>query len=209
MRDRFVTDRLAAGAWAAAFAVLFVSWSCGCSKTPAEPDAPEPVGSAAPAPAVAPLAYDVPAGWTVLPGRTSGVKKAAFKVPTAGSDKEEGELAVFFHGTGAGGDPDVVFKDWFAKFDGDVGASATREKMEVRGMKVEIVDTAGTYKVGLGPAVGPKKKTPVQMVKEHFRLHMAVVKTPDRGNWFFVLTGPDETVQAATGGFKTMLESVH
>jgi hypothetical protein len=34
-----------------------------------------------------------------------------------------------------------------------------------------------------------------------------VVRTKDRGNWFFKLVGPDETVQAARSAFRRMVES--
>jgi hypothetical protein len=47
----------------------------------------------------------------------------------------------------------------------------------------------------------------MQMVKENWRLLGAVVKTPDRGNWFFKLVGPNETVQAARATFRTLIES--
>jgi hypothetical protein len=36
----------------------------------------------------------------------------------------------------------------------------------------------------------------------------AVVKTKGRGNWFFRLVGPNETVIASKSAFRTMLESV-
>ncbi len=65
---------------------------------------------------------------------------------------------------------------------------------------------AGTYKVSLGPAVGPKKKSAMQMVKEKWRLYGAVVRTKDRGNWFFKLVGPTDTVQAAQSGLEAMLQ---
>ena len=184
---------------------VFLLAAAGCSKAPAEPEPTAQTASAAPA--VTPLTWDVPGTWTALPASRSGPKKAVYKVEKAGNDKEDAELDVLFFGTGAEGDPDKIFKEMFGTFDGDVGASAKRERFEVRGMKVEIVDTSGTYKQALSPPVGPKKQSPVQMVKQNWRLHAAVVKTPDRGNWFFKLTGPDETVQAASPAFRTLVES--
>lgn len=179
--------------------------AAGCSKKTAEPE--PPAAASTHEPAVIPLAWDAPPTWTQLPG-AKAPKKATYKVPPAGGDKEEAEVNVVFFGTGAEGDPDRRFKEMFGQFDGDVGATAKRETFEVHGWKVETVDTAGTFKQNLTPEVGPKKKSPVQMVKKDHRLLAAVVRTPDRGNWFFRMTGPDATVQSATGSFRAMLDSV-
>ena len=196
--------RFGAAVFAAAFAAVFAP---ACNSSPAEPES-----SAAPAessaPAVAPLAWEAPGTWTlVTEGQRSGPKKAVYKLPKAGNDKEEAELTVFFFGTGSEGDVSKRFSEWFGEFDGKIGETAQRESFEVRGMKVELADAAGTFKIALGPKVGPNKKAPMQMVKENWRILAAVVKTPDRGNWFFKLVGPNETVQAARPTFRTLLES--
>src|SRR5262249_38014922 len=129
--------------------------------------------------------------------------------PHVGNDKDDAQVEVYYFGTGNLGDVEKNFKSWFDQFDGDVGASAKRDKFDTRTklFHVEVVDTKGTYKVSLSPPVGPKKKSPVQMVKDGYRLLAAAVQTPDRGNWFFKLTGPDETVQASRTAFRSMLES--
>lgn len=144
----------------------------------------------------------------MLNGPTSGARKGGYNVPHSGNDKEDPEVSILFYGTGALGDPEKNFSEWFAEFDGDVGKSAKRESFEVHGWKVETVEVAGTYKVALGPKIGPKKKAPMQMVKEGWRLLGAVIKTPDRGNWFIKLVGPEDTVQSARSGLRSMIESV-
>jgi hypothetical protein len=184
---------------------LWIALSClavvaGCSKAPAEPDAP---ASATPAPTLAPLVWDVPGAWARFDVPGSGGQKAAYRVEGAAP----AEVRVFFFGTGAKGDPNKAFKEWFAKFDGDVGPQATREELRAHGLKVETVEVHGTYKSPLTPTPRGKKAAPVQQVKEDYRLYGAVVETPDRGNWFFMLLGPDETVQAARSAFRGMLES--
>ncbi len=189
-------------------AVAVCLFAVGCSRAPAEPDPPASTSNAAAAPAVAPLQWTVPGPWTALDAPKSGPQKASYHIPTAGNDKEEGTLDVLFYGTGAEGSPDKQFSAWFKQFDGDVGPTAKREKFTVGKLEVETVEVAGTYKIPLGPAMGPKKKSPMQMVKENFRLFGAVVKTPDRGNWFFKLTGPNDSIEAARGGWRTLLESV-
>ncbi len=187
---------------AAASALLFAA----CSKAPAEPDRPAPTASAA-APAVAPLTWDAPGGWAKLEVRPSSPEKAAYRVDKAGNDKEDAEVHVYFYGTGAKGDPAANFKEWFAQFDGDVGPTAARDRFQARGLEVETVEVSGTFKISLTPPGRGMKKSPVQMVKSGWRLYGAVVKTPDRGNWFFKLVGPDETVQSAKSALRGMLET--
>jgi hypothetical protein len=176
-----------------------------CSKAVDELPAPPAAPSATP---VAPLLFDTPGGWTKLQAPPSGPKKASYRIDKVGNDKEEAEMNVFFFGTGAKGDPAPLFKEWFSQFDGDVGATAAREQLDVKGFKVETVEVSGTYKIALAPPPRGRKQAPVQMVKKEWRLYGAVVKTTDRGNWFFKITGPDETVQAGKSAFRAMLETL-
>jgi hypothetical protein len=195
--------RLQLGLLAAALVTL-----AACNKAPAEPEAPAraEASASAPGPAVPPLHWDAPGAWAKLDVPSYGDKKAAYRVE-AGSGGEDAEVTVFFHGTGANGDPAASFKEWFSQFDGDVGASATREHLHAGSLAVETVEVNGTYKIGLTPTPRGRKESPMQMVKKSFRLYGAVVKTPDRGNWFFKLVGPDEMVQRARSAFRGMVES--
>jgi hypothetical protein len=180
-----------------------------CSHAPSEPEGPN--GAPSSTPAVAPLLWDTPPSWTTVNtpnAPRAGAKKASYSVGKVGTDKEDGEVLVTFLGTGSQGDPAGSYKEWFGQFDGDVSSTAKRETFKsAHGLDVETVEVAGTYKVPLAPGIGPQKRSPVQMVKNNFRLYGAVVKTTDRGNWFFKLTGPDETVQAARSAMRSMLES--
>jgi hypothetical protein len=176
-----------------------------CSRAPAEPDA-RPAPSAEPA--AAPLLWDAPGTWTRLETPPAGPQKASYRIAKTGNDKEDAELSVLFFGTGAKGDPAPAFKGWLDQFDGDAAGSAKREELDVKGFKVETVEVAGTYKIGLTPPARGHKKSAMQMVKDHFRLYGAVVKTPDRGNWFFKLTGPDETVQSAKPSLRGLFETL-
>jgi len=187
-------------------AFILATGLVGCSRAPAEPE-PTPSGASSSAPLVAPLLWEVPGSWTVLDGPRSGARKGGYKLPKTGDDKEDAEVSVLFYGTGALGDSEKRFSEWFSEFDGDIGQTAKREAFEVRGMKIETVEAAGTYKLALGPKIGPNKKSPMQMVKQGFRLLGGVVRTPDRGNWFFKVVGPNDTVEAARSGFRSMLES--
>ncbi|WP_437539457.1 hypothetical protein WME79_24215 [Sorangium sp. So ce726] len=185
----------------AAIVALAIS---ACSRTPAEPEPPPAVSSA---PAAARLAWDVPGSWAALDVPRADPRKALYKVPRAANDKEDAEVQVLSFGLGSKGDVDARFNEWFAQFDGDAGAKAKRASFEVRGMPVELVEVAGTYKIALGPQSGARKRSPVEMVKDNYRLVGAAVRTPDRGNWFFRIVGPDETVQSARSAFRSMIES--
>lgn len=178
-----------------------------CSRGPAEPE-PGPASTAT-TPAVAPLRWVVPGAWTTLDAPRGGPIKALYRTGTAADDKEAAQVEVLFYGTGAAGDPEKRFGEWLKQFDGDVGPGAARERFDVGALKVETVEASGTYKIDLGPKLKMrgKEQAPMQMVKERFRLVGAVVKTPDRGNWFFKMAGPDDTVQAAKGALRGMLES--
>ncbi|HSN96889.1 MAG TPA: hypothetical protein VLS89_01280 [Candidatus Nanopelagicales bacterium] len=177
-----------------------------CSRAPAEPD-PGPVSSAS-APRVPPLQWDVPGSWTALDVPRGGPSRAAYKVPRAANDKEDVEVHVLFRGTGSQGDVDENLRSWLQQFDGDVASTAKRESFTVRGMPVDLLEVAGTYRVALTPPSSRTKKSPVEMVKKDHRMIAAVVRTGDRGNWFFKMTGPDETVQSARSALRTLLESV-
>lgn len=189
------------------FALLAGLW-VGCSKQPPELE-PSPGRDIPSSPAVAPLTWAVPLPWTVLDVPRTGPRKASYRVDKVGADKEDATVDVTFFGTGAGGDVERNFKEWFAQFDGNVGATAKREHLLLEsGLEVDLVETpTATFKVALTPPVGPKKRPPVQMVKNGWRLHAAAVKTKDRGTWFFRMVGPDETVQAGRPAFRNLLES--
>lgn len=175
-----------------------------CSRAAPEPEA-SPASSAAQAPATPPLVWDAPGSWARLPTPTSGAKKASYRLEKVGNDQEEATLEVFYPGLKS--DPAAAFREWLSQFDGDTERKAKREAFTVRDFAVELVEMSGTYKVALTPPARGRKAAPVQMVKNGFRLLGAVIKTKDRGNWFFKMIGPDETVQAARSSFRTMLES--
>ncbi|WP_437922696.1 hypothetical protein WMF37_27095 [Sorangium sp. So ce291] len=193
----------------AALVVLVALAVPACSRSAPEPDpSPSPPPAASGAPAAAPLAWDVPGSWATLDVPRAGPRKALYKVPRAANDKEDVEVQVLSFGLGNKGDVEENFQEWFAQFDGDVGAKARRESFAVRGMRVETVEVAGTYTIALGPKAGARKRASVEMVKDGYRLLGAAVRTSDRGNWFFRMVGPDETVQSARSAFRGLLESV-
>ncbi len=187
-------------------AVIVALWGVfACSEPPPEPT-PAPARSVEPA--VAPLTWAAPPGWTLSEEAKTGPRRAGYKVPKQGNDTEDAEVLVLFFGTGANGDRDKQWDEWFSQFDGEAKRDAKRETLEGEIAQVETFEVLGTYKLNMGPQRPGMKKSPVQMVKKDFRMIGAVVKTKDRGNWFFRLVGPNETVLSAKSAFRTMLETV-
>ncbi|HVY48797.1 MAG TPA: hypothetical protein VHB21_23070, partial [Minicystis sp.] len=172
-----------------------------------EPDAPDRGAVQTAAPAVPPLRWKPPPTWTLLPPEHGTPRKAVYKTPKAGDAKAEAEVEVDFFGTGAPGDVEKTFGAWRAQFDaGDAGAPV-RAPLEGARFPAETIEAAGKYAVAIGPQMGRAKKSAMQMVREHYRLLGAVVKTPDRGNWFFKMTGPEDSVQAARSAFLAMVRA--
>jgi hypothetical protein len=127
------------------------------------------------------------------------MRKAQYRVPGPGGDAE---MIVFYFGPGQGGDAMANAERWagqFAQPDGSSSVPAMKtSKSEVGGMQVLHVDVSGTYTN--------------QMVSSEkfpdYRLLGAVVEGPD-ANWFFKLTGPSATVDAAKPGFDALITSIH
>ena len=80
--------------------------------------------------------------------------------------------------------------------------------MTVREFQIRIVEIGATYRFPMGPAAGPNKKHAAHVIKEGWRGIAAGVVTPDRGNWFFRLVGPNDSVAATRSAFITLLESL-
>jgi hypothetical protein len=144
--------------------------------------------------AVAGVHWVVPKTWSQMPPRQMRV--ATYAVPAAGGDPEGGECAVFFFGSGQGGDVDANIERWAAQF--RTPGKPARSAREVNGLKVTLVQIAGTY---LAPG-GPMMQS--QGEKQNYRLLGAIVAAPE-GSVFYKLTGPAKTVAAAEADFNTMI----
>jgi len=207
MMGRFVTE-IATCSVIRWMTPAMLAWGLvGCSRTPDEPAGASRTASSARAKAYEPLSWAPSAVWTVKESG-SGERKAVYRVAPVGDDKDEAEIMVMHFGTGSQGDVEASYAQWYAQFDGDAKALAKHERFESGPMKVRIVEWAGTYKVPLGPQ-GPKGRPAMQVIKEGYRIVGGVVETPKRGNWFFRLVGPDDTVQAARSDFVAMVKAAH
>lgn len=175
----------------------------GCSRTPDEPVNQRTTAVSE----VVTLKYAPPPSWTKTESSETGARRAGFKVPHVGDDKEDAEALVLFFGTGSGGERDKIWDEWFGQFDGEAKKDAKRSTFDVKGMQAESFEFLGTYKLNMGPHKPGQTKSLVQMVKKDNRMIAVVLHTKDRGNWFFRLVGPDATVQSASSDFRTMIES--
>jgi hypothetical protein len=194
-----------------------VSWLlalalAACSRTPQEPDARGNVAvpSVAPlstppqvqmAPGSAASARDIvwndPPGWSRTTP-SSAMRKASYKVRHAPKDAEDVEVAVFYFG-GEGGGTEANIQRWIGQFSGAKPGDTKRTERTINSMKQTVVEVEGTY----GSGMPGGEATP----KTGFRLLGAVVETP-KGNYFFKMTGPKDSVAAARDAFFGMLDSV-
>jgi hypothetical protein len=144
---------------------------------------PIPSGDEAPA-----ITWTVPSGWQTAP--SPNAMRIATYHPSPST-----ELSV----SRAGGATEANIQRWIGQFD-DAGKD-TRDERTVRGMKVVVVEVAGTY-LGGGMMPGPA-------AEKHTRWSLvgAVVETPG-SHYFFKLLGPTDQVQAARPSFDTLLASI-
>jgi hypothetical protein len=171
------------------------------SATPMMPPGHPPIGAMGAAPpghggAAAEaddIAYDAPATWTSAPN-PSPMRKATFKIPKAGGETEDAELAV----SSAAGGVEANVKRWEGQFGPD--AKAKTEARTVNGLKVTVVEIKG--KIGGAGMMG----MPGSAAKEHQMLLGAVVDAGDRQH-FFKMVGGEKTVTAAKKDFDKLVAS--
>jgi hypothetical protein len=140
------------------------------------------------------IAYDAPASWVSAPN-PSPMRKATFKIPKAGGEAEDAELAV----SSAAGGVDANIKRWEQQF-GD--AKAKTELRTIHGLKVTTVEIKG--KIASGGMMG----MPGSAAKDNQMLLGAVVDAGDRQH-FFKMVGGEKTVTAAKKDFEKFVSSLH
>lgn len=141
--------------------------------------------------------FQRPEGWGwVTPA--SPMRKAQLTPPSAGS-AAPGEVTFFHFGPGQGGSVEQNIQRWTAQFQaGAAGSNAMQKVGQHGGTKVTYVTASGTFQSGMpgGPT------TPL----EGYALLGAIIESPG-GNVFVKMTGPEETVRAATAAFEAMITS--
>jgi hypothetical protein len=146
------------------------------------------------------IEWTIPTGWD-----KGGEKPMRAATYTVGSGDALAECAVFFFGTGQGGDVEANISRWISQVKQPDGSesNATAVKGEVKSAccTITTVEVAGTYLASSGPMMQTTAEKP------GFVLLGGIVPGP-QGNVFFKLTGPKATVDKVKADFLTMLRSV-
>jgi hypothetical protein len=149
------------------------------------------------------LTFTAPSAWHTR-AAASSMRVAEFVVPRAPGDPEDGEVIVYYFGTGAG-TVDANIDRWIGQMQQPDGSStkdkAQRSSQTVNGLHLTMVDAAGTYVAEMRPGAVEHYNKP------GFRLRAAVVETP-RGPYYVKMTGPAKTVGAADAAYTTFLGSL-
>lgn len=175
----------------------------GCTKKEPEqvkqnlPEPMRPIVGAAPANSVAGIQWTKPVRWEQQGERAMRV--TTYTIPAAREDKESGECAVFYFGSGQGGNVDDNINRWITQF--DAGGNHSRSSKEINGLKVTLVQISGAYLAPSGPMMESTGK------KEHYKLLGAIVEAPE-GSVFFKFVGPEKTVAGAAKEFDGLVNSI-
>ena len=145
------------------------------------------------------LTLVAPAGWVKKEPKFRGIALYEFGVPKTEGDAEDGRATVGV----AGGDLAANQQRWLGQFtqaDGSATADrAKRREKDVAGSKVHILDVSGTYSV---PPFAGGGKFP------NYRMLAAIVVTPQHGNWYVRVYGPEKTIAAQAAEFEKMIDSL-
>lgn len=147
--------------------------------------------------AAAGVTWQLPGRWTTQPERPMRV--ATYAIPAAAGDPEGAECAVFHFGANQGGDVDSNIQRWIGQF--QPAKSSKRSAKQVNGLRVDLVQVAGTYTAPTGPMMQSSGNKP------NFRLLGSIVQAP-QGLVFFKLTGPAKTVDGASKEFDALVGSL-
>jgi hypothetical protein len=189
----------------AALMMSFVASAIGCGDSATAPTAPTSTtapgvtstvgaGPTMAAPAGATITWKVPAAWPAAEN-PSRMRIATHKIPAAEGDTEGAELSI----SQAGGDVASNIARWKGQFDG--ASEPVQSDRSTADLKITVVAIEGTFKGGGmpgGPAAEPK---PDQMM-------LGAIVEGTGAPYFFKLTGPKKTVEAARAGFDELVQSV-
>lgn len=151
---------------------------------------------------VAGIHWKLPENWSREADRR--MRAATYSAPPAAGDTTGAELAVFFFGSGQGGDVEANIDRWISQVEQPDGSptmdKANRSEFPNDHCKITLVEIAGTYNAG-GMGMAPRVSHPGWIVLG------AIVSAPE-GNVFFKLTGPEKTIRTVRGSFEKLLSSI-
>jgi hypothetical protein len=150
------------------------------------------------------LSWVVPEGW-VEETPSSSMRRAQFRVPAGEGGGEDGECAVFYFGTGQGGDVQGNVQRWASQFEAPGGGAADPQVTEVRvgELIVTRVEVAGTYKASpmtMGGSSAPATK-PDSML-------LGAIAPGLDAYWFFKCAGPESVMSGQRDRFDALIASI-
>jgi len=132
------------------------------------------------------------------------MRVSQYQLPAAEGDAEAASLVVYYFGPGQGGSVDANLDRWIGQMQTPDGKpskdKAKTENTTVNGLKVTLLDVAGTYAGGDMGGGGSAQSKP------NFRLRAGVIETP-KGAYFIKLVGPEKTVSRWDQAFQEFVRS--
>jgi hypothetical protein len=138
------------------------------------------------------VTWTVPSDWQTMPN-ASAMRMATYRVGSAGGNAQPPELTVMR----AGGSVDANIERWRGQFQG--AGPADRTERVVNGLKVTVVQLAGTY---IPAAMMPG--TPAGQPRADYALLGAIVDAPG-SPYFFKMVGQAADVRKARPSFESLL----
>jgi len=149
------------------------------------------------------IRFKAPDGW-VNEKTTSAMRVAQYKLPKADGDPEDASLVLYYFGASQGGSVQANVERWINQIKQPDGSNsqdkAKTETTTINGLKVTMVDVAGTYTAEMTPGAGDRHNA------TNYRLRAAVVETP-KGNYFAKLVGPANTIGKWEQAYNEYLKS--
>lgn len=136
-----------------------------------------------------------PEGWVKKAPRSTFVQ-AEFALPKAEGDEADGRLTVSM----AGGSIEANVDRWRGQFGGNPKKDV-QDSLDVAGLKVTIVDLAGTYNDQPGPLAPGVQR-------EGYRMLAAIVPGDGQQLHFIKAYGPEKTIAAHEEKFRQFVDSI-
>jgi hypothetical protein len=138
------------------------------------------------------ITWQKPAAWKTV-DHPSRMRKATYEIPGV-----DGAAAATLSVTRVGGSVQANIARWEGQFDGS--PKGTRTERKANGVRIHIVQIDGTFKGGGMPGAPVAEKQPAWSM-------LSAIAEADGANYFFKMTGPKKTVDAARGDFDVLLGS--
>jgi hypothetical protein len=147
-----------------------------------------------------PVHFTVPKSWIPKPHSQMPGMQAEFAIPHAEGDKEDGRLTVSHFG----GTLEDNLARWKKQF-GDKPETQNEETLDAGGIKILLIDFAGTFSESRGPMMMAGKS----VSHPDYRMLGAVFQVPgDTFHYFIKCYGPKKTITDQADEIKKFLRSL-